>query len=40
MVAGNVLAVILCVVILLAGGWLFWKLIRVLGRVKVPSPHG
>jgi hypothetical protein len=40
MVAGNLLAVILCIVILLAGGWLFWKLIRVLGRVKVPSPHG
>ena len=40
MVAGNLLAVILCVAILLAGGWLFWKLIRVLGRVKVPSPHG
>ncbi|MSX02132.1 MAG: hypothetical protein F2813_03115 [Actinobacteria bacterium] len=40
MVAGNVLAVVLCVAILIAGGWLFWKLIRVLGRVKVPSPHG
>ena len=40
MVAGNVLAVILCVVILLGGGWLFWKLIRVLGRVKVPSLRG
>ena len=40
MVAGNLLAVILCVAILLAGGWLFWKLIRVLGRVKVPSLHG
>ena len=40
MVAGNVLAVILCVVILLGGGWLFWKLIRVLGRVKVPVLRG
>ena len=40
MVAGNVLAVILCIAILLGGGWLFWKLIRVLGRVKVPSLHG
>ena len=40
MVAGNLLAVILCVVILLGGGWLFWKLIRVLGRVKVPSLRG
>jgi len=40
MVAGNAAAVILCVVILLGGGWLFWKLIRVLGRVKVPSLRG
>ncbi|MBJ7243765.1 MAG: hypothetical protein JHD03_02975 [Solirubrobacteraceae bacterium] len=40
MVAGNVMAVILCVVILLGGGWLFWKLIRVLGRVKVPALRG
>jgi cation transport ATPase len=40
MVAGNLLAVILCIVILLGGGWLFWKLIRVLGRVKVPSLRG
>ncbi|MEI6792167.1 MAG: hypothetical protein WCK97_02910 [Actinomycetes bacterium] len=40
MVAGNLLAVVLCIAILGGGGWLFWKLIRVLGRVKVPSPHG
>ncbi len=40
LVAGNLLAVILCVVILGGGGWLFWRLIRVLGRVKVPSPNG
>ncbi len=40
MVAGNLLAVVLCVAILLGGGWLFWKLIRVLGRVKVPALRG
>ncbi len=39
LVAGNLLAVILCVVILGGGGWLFWRLIRVLGRVKMPSPN-
>ena len=38
MVAGNVLAVVLCVAVLGLGGWLFWKLVRVLGRVKVPLP--
>ena len=38
LVAGNVLAVVLCVGVLVLGGWLFWKLVRVLGRVKVPLP--
>lgn len=38
LVAGNLLAVVLCVGVLALGGWLFWKLVRVLGRVKVPRP--
>ena len=38
LVAGNLLAVVLCVGVLILGGWLFWKLVRVLGRVKVPLP--
>lgn len=38
MVAGNLLAVVVCLVVLGLGGWLFWKLVRVLGRVKVPRP--
>lgn len=38
MVAGNLLAVVLCLAVLGLGGWLFWKLVRVLGRVKVPRP--
>lgn len=38
MVAGNLLAVALCIAVLGLGGWLFWKLVRVLGRVKVPRP--
>jgi len=38
MVAGNVLALVLCIAVLVLGGWLFWKLVRVLGRVKVPRP--
>jgi hypothetical protein len=37
MVASNVAALVLCLGILLAGGWLFWKLIRVMGRLQAPS---
>ncbi len=40
LVASNVLAVVLCVAILVSGGWLFWKLVRVLGRMKVPRLGG
>ena len=36
LVASNVLAVLLCLAILASGGWLFLKLVRVLGRMKVP----
>jgi len=36
LVASNIAAVILCLAILGAGGWLFLKLVRVLGRMKVP----
>lgn len=38
MVAGNLLALVLCLAVLALGGWLFWKLIRVMGRVRVPRP--
>jgi hypothetical protein len=34
--ASNVEAVILCVAVIGAGGWLFWKLVRVMGRLSVP----
>jgi hypothetical protein len=37
LVASNVAAVVLCVAILGPAGWLFWKLIRVMGRLQVPS---
>ncbi|HMS61931.1 MAG TPA: hypothetical protein PKD63_06600 [Solirubrobacteraceae bacterium] len=36
LVASNIAAVVLCLVIIGTGGWLFWKLVRVLGRMKVP----
>lgn len=36
LVASNIAAVALCLLIAGLGGWLFWKLVRVLGRMKVP----
>jgi hypothetical protein len=38
MVASNLAAVALCLVTIVAGGWIFWSLVRVLGRMKVPRP--
>jgi hypothetical protein len=35
--ASNVLAVIVCVPIIAVAGWLFWKLIRVMGRIQAPQ---
>lgn len=37
MVAGNALAVGLCAVVMVLGGWLFWKLVRVLARLQAPG---
>ena len=34
--ASNIEAVVLCIAVLIGGGWLFWKLIRVMGRLAVP----
>jgi len=39
-VASNVLALVLCLVVIGAGGVLFWKLIRVLGRIQAPPRPG
>jgi hypothetical protein len=35
--ASNVLAVAVCVPIIVGAGWLFWKLIRVMGRLQAPQ---
>src|SRR5436305_5376179 len=35
-VASTVWAAVLCVVSIGLGGWLFWKLIRVMGRIQAP----
>jgi hypothetical protein len=37
--AANVLALILCVVVIAGAGWLFWKLVRVLSRLATPPPQ-
>jgi hypothetical protein len=37
LVASNVAAVVLCVAIIGLGGWLFWKLIRVMARLQAPE---
>ena len=35
-VASNWLAAILCLSIIGFGGWLFWKLVKIMGRLQVP----
>jgi hypothetical protein len=37
LVASNVAAVVLCLAIVALGGRLFWKLVRVMGRLQAPS---
>jgi len=39
-VASNALAVVLCLVIVLAGGTLFYKLIRAMARIQMPARPG
>jgi hypothetical protein len=35
--ASNVLAVVLCLAVIGFGGWLFWKLVRVMSRMQAPA---
>ena len=37
LVASNVLAVVICLAFAGSAGWLFWKLIRVMGRLQAPQ---
>jgi len=37
--AANVLALVVCVGVIVGAGWLFWKLVRVMGRLAAPPPH-
>jgi len=40
LIASNVLAVVVCLAFAIAAGWLFWKLIRVMGRMQAPRRMG
>jgi len=37
LVATNLTAIVLCLVIIVGGGFLFWKLVRVMARIQVAS---
>jgi hypothetical protein len=34
--SANVLALVVCLAVVGGGGWLFWKLVRVMGRLAAP----
>lgn len=38
LVASNVWAAVLCLAVIGLGGWLFWKLIRAMARIQMPTP--
>jgi hypothetical protein len=35
-----VLRLVIALAVIVAGGTLFWKLVRVLGRLQMPKPPG
>jgi hypothetical protein len=35
--ASNILAVVVCIPTIAIAGWLFWKLVRVMGRIQTPQ---
>ena len=37
LIASNLIAVLICVAFAGSAGWLFWKLIRVMGRLQAPQ---
>ena len=40
LLSGNVAAVTVSLVIIGLGGWLFWKLVRIMARIQMPTPPG
>jgi len=39
-VASTILAAVLCLASIVLTGWLFWKLVRVMGRIQAPVEDG
>jgi hypothetical protein len=40
LLASSILTAVLCLLAILLGGWLFWKLIRVMGRIQAGERQG
>lgn len=40
MVAGNLVAVLVCLAILIPASWLFYKMVKALARIQMPRPGG
>jgi hypothetical protein len=40
LLAGNVVAVLLCLVVMGVAGWLFWKNVRLMARMQAPRIQG
>ena len=38
--ASNLLGIVVALVVVVASGWLFFKLVRVLSRIQMPRPPG
>jgi hypothetical protein len=40
LLASSILAAVICLVAIVLGGWLFWKLIRIMGRIQAGERQG
>ena len=40
LLASSILTAVLCLVAIVLGGWLFWKLIRIMGRIQAGERLG
>ena len=40
LIASSILTAVVCLVAIVLGGWLFWKLIRIMGRIQAGERQG
>jgi len=40
LLASSIITAVLCLVAIVLGGWLFWKLIRIMGRIQAGERQG